>query len=248
MKKFKLRPELSARENLWEACEASCRYILRHKKLRLSTEEWQELLVTMTAATVENFLWHKVHLHKYDRRFDFFSNCYSCAWSVSGGHRIVDKFLDEIRERLNTTSTSLPVGCDEDSTVESLLEDTGRHPLEHAGAAFYEKQSGRMLSESQEEALIRLWECEDSEAEEMGAIRDDAEIQQHRKDILDRLTSSLSYKAKYARSWRIRLKTENPLKYEQLLEKERLRDKKRREAIRNNKDTMGSDDNLHQKG
>ena len=227
MKKFRLRAELSAMENLFEACNAAARYILSHKKLRLSKEEWAELLDIVTLDGVSQFLRIKIGQHTYNRKYDFFSNAYSAVYSVSGGKHAVYKYLEEIRHRLNSTSTSLVVGIGDDATVEDLIADTGRHPLEHGGSAMYEKMSGRFYNESREAALNRIWSDEDAENAEGGVIVDRTAIEQHRKDVLKRLHSMRSPKSETVRKWRERQRIEDPEGYKRYLEQERKRSKAR---------------------
>lgn len=225
MKKFKLRAELSAMENLFEACNAAARYILSHKKLRLSKDEWAELLDIVTLDGVDHFLRVKIGQHTYNRDYDFFSNCYSAVWCISGGKHTVDKYLEEIRHRLNSTSTSLQVGGD--STLEELIADSGRHPLEHAQMAMYEKLSGRYYDESREAALNRIWSDEDAENAEAGVIVDRAAIEQHRKDVIKRVRSLRTPKSEAVRKWRARQRVEDPEGYERYKEQERRRSKAR---------------------
>lgn len=236
MKKFKLRAELSAMENLFEACNAAARYILSRKKLKLSKEEWAELLEAVTLEGVLEFLKSKIGRHTYNRDYDFFSNCYSSVWTVTGGKRVVDKYLTEIRNRLNTTSTSMIVGVGDDSTVEDLIADTGRHPLEHGGLAVYENMSGRFYDESREEALNRIWSDEDLENAEGGVIVDHDAQEQHRKAVLDRLRSTRSKSSEKVRNWRARQRVIDPEGYRRYLEQERKRSKERYWRLKAEKD------------
>lgn len=236
MKKFKLRADLSAMENLFEACNAAARYILSHKKLRLSKDEWAELLDIVTLDGVDHFLRIKIGQHTYNRKYDFFSNAYSAVWSVSGGKHTVDRYLEEIRHRLNSTSTSLVVGMGDDSTVEDLIADTGRHPLEHGGVAMYENVSGRYYNESREAALNRIWSDEDAENAEGGVIVDRAVIEQHRKDVLDKLHSMRTPKSEMVRKWRERQRVEDPEGYERYKEQERRRSKARYDRMKAEKE------------
>jgi hypothetical protein len=239
MKKFRLRAELSAMENLFEACNAAARYILSRKKLRLSKEEWAELLDIVTLDGVDQFLRIKIGQHTYNRKYDFFSNAYSAVYSVSGGKHAIYKYLEEIKHRLNSTSTSLVVGVGDDATVEDLIADTGRHPLEHGGAAMYEKMSGRYYSESREAALQRIWSDEDAENAEGGIIVDRVAIEQHRKAVLDRLHSLRTPKSETVRKWRERQRVEDPEGYKRYLEQERKRSKARYDRQKAEKASKG---------
>ena len=209
-KRFVLDPNLSAMENLWNGCQKACYVILAKKRLRLTSEEREELMVAFTASAVASFMANKIRNHGYSHDVDFYANCYSCALSVSGNHRVVDKYLNDIKKRLNTTSTSLPVGVGDDSTVEDLLLDTGHHPLEHDGLFPYNLAPARRRNESQEDALRRVWQDEDLEAEASGLAVDHNEVELHRKAVMDKLKAQRSPKAEYFRNWRHKKEATDP--------------------------------------
>lgn len=138
----------------------------------------------MTIATVENFLYHKIFLKKYDRRFDFWQNVFSCAYSISGGHRIIDKFLDNIKHKLNSTSLSMQIGYDPEDTVENMIADTGVHPLFHGRDSKYVHcVTGRRVGESASDALDRIWAMDDEDMKADGTYHDWLEINAHRAEI-----------------------------------------------------------------
>lgn len=183
-KKFTLKPYLTAYENLWEAATSACTYILNGRHLQLLYEERRELLLDMTVATVENFLYHKIFLKKYDRRFDFWQNVFSCAYSISGGHRIIDKFLNNIKNKLNSTSMSMQIGYDPEDTVENLIADTGQHPLFYGRCSQYVHcVTGRSRGESASDALNRIWALDDEDMKADGTYHDWLEINAHRSEI-----------------------------------------------------------------
>lgn len=223
-------------ENLFEACNAAARYILSHKKLRLSKEEWAELIDSVTLDAVDHFLRIKIGRHTYNRKYDFFSNAYSSVWCISGGKHTVGKYLVEIKNRLNSTSTSMVVGMGDDATVEDLIADTGRHPLEHDQIAMYSKMSGRYYDESREAALNRIWADEDAENAEGGVIVDRVVIEQHRKDVIKRVRSLRTPKSELVRRWRERQRVEDPEGYERYKEQERKRSKARYDRLKAEKE------------
>lgn len=183
-KKFTLKPYLTAYENLWEAATSACTYILNGRHLQLLYEERQELLLEMTIATVENFLYHKIFLKKYDRNYDFWSNVHSSAWSIAGGHRIIDKFLDNIKNKLNSTSLSMQIGYDPEDTVENLIADTGVHPLYYGrNSQYVHTVTGRSRGESASDALNRIWTMDDEDMKADGCYHDWLEINAHRSEI-----------------------------------------------------------------
>lgn len=138
----------------------------------------------MTIATVENFLYHKIFLKKYDRRFDFWQNVFSCAWSITGAHRIIDKYLENIKRKLNSTSLSMQIGHDAEDTVENLIADTGVHPLFHGRDSKYvHSVTGRRPGESATAALDRIWALDDADRIADGTYHDWLEINAHRSEV-----------------------------------------------------------------
>lgn len=226
-KRFVLDPNLSAMENLWNGCQKACYVILAKKRLRLTSEERDDLMATFTAEAVASFMTNKIRNHGYCHDVDFYANCYSCALSVSGSNRVIDKYLKDIKKRLNTTSTSMQVGLDEDSTVESLLEDTGRHPLEHDGLFPYNLSTARYKHETNEEALRRIWQDEDLEAEASGLAVDHNAVELHRKAILKNINDKYP-KAEYLRRYRAKKRATDPEWYER--DKARRREQYRAKA------------------
>lgn len=228
-KRFALDPNLSAMENLWNGCQKACYVILAKKRLRLTSEERDELMVAFTSEAVASFMANKIRNHGYCHDVDFYANCYSCALSVSGNHRVVDKYLNDIKKRLNTTSISLQVGMDEEATVEAMLEDTGHHPLEHDGIFPYNLTTSRQRNESQEDALRRVWQDEDMEAEASGLAVDHNEVELHRKAILKRLKDKYP-KAEYLRRWRAKKRETDPEWYERVKARQRSYDRAKAQA------------------
>lgn len=138
----------------------------------------------MTIATVENFLYHKIFLKKYDRNYDFWSNVHSSAWSIAGGHRIIDKYLDNIKNKLNSTSLSMQIGYDPEDTVENLIADTGQHPLFYGRDSKYvHSVTGRHVGESATAALDRIWALDDEDMKADGTYHDWLEIKAHRAEV-----------------------------------------------------------------
>jgi hypothetical protein len=99
---------------------------------------------------------------------------------------------------------------DEEATVEALLEDTGRHPLEHDGVFPYNLAPARRRTETVEEALQRVWQDQDMEAEASGLAVDHNEVELHRKAVMDKLKAQRSPKAEYFRNWRHQKEATDP--------------------------------------
>ena len=185
-KRFQLDPNETAMENLWRAADYATRYNLSRKRLRITDEEWKELQCRLALATVLYFL-DRLRRGKYDRSVPFFVNVLGCCRASS---YTVTKFLGEIREKLNLTSTDMEVGnSDTPGTLGDFMPDTGIHPLFHrvASTARYAKEI--KARESPEEALNRLWAEEDERLKASGTFVDWQEIQFHRKTILQSLQS-----------------------------------------------------------
>lgn len=110
--KFKLNPNETAAENLWRACSMATEVILRKKPIyrSLDGETLRELRENIKMKTYENFIYHKVMLHKYTKvaangkPLDFFDNVLSACWSVSS-HQ-VDLLCKEMNRRSATTKQS----------------------------------------------------------------------------------------------------------------------------------------------
>ena len=111
--KFKLNPKETAAENLWRACTIATQVILKNSKIykALDHETLQELRENIELKTYENFLYHKVMLHKYTRvaangqPLDFFDNVLSACWSVSSNQ--INMLCKEMNRRSATTKSSI---------------------------------------------------------------------------------------------------------------------------------------------
>lgn len=99
MKTWKLDPEKTARENLWSAATFAAER-LRHKYvkggLRLTGEEWKDVLDDIVLAAVKQFI-GKVNRGDVDMRFSFYQNVYSCVYSFFNVR--LDHFLRTVVKR-----------------------------------------------------------------------------------------------------------------------------------------------------
>lgn len=99
MKTWKLDPEKTARENLWSAAAfaADC---LRQKYvrggLRLTREEWQDVLDDIVLAAVKQFM-NKVNRGEVNTDYSFYQNVYSCVYSFFNVR--LDHFLRTVVKR-----------------------------------------------------------------------------------------------------------------------------------------------------
>lgn len=99
MKVWKLDPEKTARENLWSAATfaSDC---LRHKYvksgLRLTGEEWKDVLDDIVLAAVKQFM-NKVKKGEINMEYSFYQNVYSCVYSFFNVR--LDHFLRTVVKR-----------------------------------------------------------------------------------------------------------------------------------------------------
>lgn len=183
--KFMLDPNETAMENLWRAATYASKYILQHKRLRLSKDKWNELLEILTINTVYFFIKHKVKLHKYCHKVDFFCNVFSACRSVSGTKACIDRYLNTIKRRITDVSTS--VTNDYSEELEASLVDTGVHPLWHRIYSRIHYESVIKRNETAEDALNRIWADEDERLHADGRYHDYNAIKQHRDEVLQRI-------------------------------------------------------------
>lgn len=84
--------------------------------------------------------------------------------------------------------------------------------------------------------LVPKASSEDAENAEGGVIVDRAVIEQHRKDVLDKLHSMRTPKSEMVRKWRERQRVEDPEGYERYKEQERRRSKARYDRMKAEKE------------
>lgn len=99
MKTWNIDPEKTARENLWSAATfaADC---LRQKYvrggLRLTREEWRDVLDDIVLAAVKQFM-NKVNRGEVNMEYSFYQNVYSCVYSFFNVR--LDHFLRVVVKR-----------------------------------------------------------------------------------------------------------------------------------------------------
>ena len=99
-RRFRLRGDRTAQENLWEAVHIAASYFLvkMRGRVNLTRDEWNELFDELKLRTVMHFLENKVRQKKYCRKVSFISNVYSSCWSVS--YRVLDSYLATVRHKI----------------------------------------------------------------------------------------------------------------------------------------------------
>lgn len=185
-RRWKINPEMTAMENLYDAANTACRYMLSRSKVQLkSNEERKELLDLCIYKGAEQFLEHYIHGEKkYNRAFTFFENVYGACRSCFG--HVIDYYLREIRRRISTTDH-----------METLAYNQDRHPLRADIKHHYyteitevERKSldyCKMSPMVAEDALQYIWACEDEANEFDHKTIDYAATREHRAQVLKRV-------------------------------------------------------------
>lgn len=99
MKTWQLDPEKTARENLWSAATfAAERLRKKYVKggLRLTGEEWKDVLDDIVLAAVKQFI-SKVNRGEVNMEYSFYQNVYSCVYSFFNVR--LDHFLRTVVKR-----------------------------------------------------------------------------------------------------------------------------------------------------
>lgn len=129
MKTWKLDPEKTARENLWSAAifAANCFHRKYVKSgLRLTGEEWQEVLDDIVLAAVSAFM-NKVNRGDLNMEYSFYQNVYSCVYSVFSIR--LDRFLrNVVKRKIDNIDRLEPEHA-------QFLVDTAKQPMYMSGQA-----------------------------------------------------------------------------------------------------------------
>lgn len=100
--RFKLDPNLSAKENLWNAARLATVLVMkRNHWYGLDDESRQELFDEIMVNAVVDFMYHKIRLHKYNREFSFLQNVISSAWSASSS--TASRFFKHVVEKRHSS-------------------------------------------------------------------------------------------------------------------------------------------------
>ena len=129
MKVWNIDPEKTARENLWSAATfaADC---LRQKYvrggLRLSGEEWKDVLDDIVLAAVKQFM-NKVNRGEVNMEYSFYQNVYSCVYSFFNVR--LDHFLRTVvKRKIENIDRFEPEQA-------QFLVDTAKKPMYMSGKA-----------------------------------------------------------------------------------------------------------------
>lgn len=127
MKTWNIDPEKTARENLWSAATfAAERLRQKYVKggLRLTREEWEEVLGDIVLAAVRAFM-NKVNRGDVNMEYSFYQNVYSCVYSVFSLR--LDHFLRTVVKRKIDNIDRL------EPEQAQFLVDTARKPMYISG-------------------------------------------------------------------------------------------------------------------
>lgn len=185
-RRWKIDPNKTAMENVYDAANTACRYILSKSKVQLkSNDERKELLDLCIYKGVEMFLDHYIHGEKkFNRSFTFFQNVYGACYSCSS--HMVDFYLTSIKRRLSTTDKMETISYDQDCHP---LRTDSKHD-KRAVLTAIERQSldcKRMSMVVAEDALKYIWACEDEANEFDHKTIDYAATHEHRAQVLKRV-------------------------------------------------------------
>lgn len=127
MKTWNIDPEKTARENLWSAATfAADGFRRKYVKagMKLSGDEWQEVLDDIVLAAVRAFM-GKVNRGDVNMEYSFYQNVYSCVYSVFNLR--LDHFLRNVVKRKMDNIDSL------DPEHAQFLVDTAKKPMYVSG-------------------------------------------------------------------------------------------------------------------
>lgn len=121
-KKFKLRADWTAQQNLWEAAKVATVCILRRYNVYNKAEERKELFDDIMLRGVQNFMNEKVMNHKYDRNYTFLQNVTSSVWQSAGF--LIDKYLSMTRRRISALPLDAEVKNYPGHSIAETVPDT----------------------------------------------------------------------------------------------------------------------------
>lgn len=129
MKTWNIDPEKTARENLWSAAAFAAERLRRkyvRAGMRLTGEEWQEVLDDIVLAAVRSFM-NKVKRGEVNTEYhySFYQQVYSCVYSVF--HLRLDHFLRTVVKRKIESIDRM-----EPETAQFLV-DTAKKPMYVSG-------------------------------------------------------------------------------------------------------------------
>lgn len=123
-----LDPNLSPMENAWRVVNICASVWLAKFKIWASEkEDVEDLEQTARFMTMQELV-RRVRKKKYNRKYSFYLNCRSCAYSIML-HRVVEPWVAHIRERDSMLDGHAPAGlkCDENFTLYDVISMNRQH-------------------------------------------------------------------------------------------------------------------------
>lgn len=181
--RYKLDPNKSAIDNLWDCARVAAKVLLRKYHIRsIIDDKYIDLYDELVMQTVVNFMYLKIRQHDYDRRFDFFSNVYSAAWSC----QVLKKHFEA--EKLSDNVVPLTLEDSEGGSLEATLASSSKHSLDIDNSDKRVKEPHKYSTNTAlykaEDDLNMLWAMDDLESD---GTEDKLEIAEHREAIMRRV-------------------------------------------------------------
>lgn len=124
-----LDPELSPMQNAWRVVDICASVWLSKFKVWATEKEDMEDLEQMARMMTMKELVRRVRKKKYNRKYSFYLNCRSCAYSIML-HRVIDPWVAHIKEReamLDGHSPASLQKCDENFTLYDVVSSKRQH-------------------------------------------------------------------------------------------------------------------------
>ena len=124
-----LLPELSPMENAWRVVDICAAVWLSKFKVWASEKEDMEDLEQAARFMTMQELVRRVRKKKYNRKYSFYLNVRSCAYSIML-HRVIDPWVAHIKERDNMLDGNGPASlskCDENFTLYDVISMNRQH-------------------------------------------------------------------------------------------------------------------------
>lgn len=204
-KRFQLRADETAQENLWRAANIAARYIVGKTKLYNVDDERDEIIESVTLRTVQDFMRIKIGEHEYNRAHPFFDNVYSSCWSCA--HHIIDMYIRQKKRDISNKSLDESIGVESLTYADVLSDDYERHlanyiskynraVLDGCDKAVIGMHRSSNFKAYAEAALKQLWTVDDEEAAYECKVRDEAAVREHREAVLQRVRDFVNSKSK----------------------------------------------------
>lgn len=124
-----LDPNLSPMQNAWRVVNICASvWLAKFKVWASEKEDIEDLEQTARFMTMQELI-RRVRKKKYNRKYSFYLNCRSCAYSIML-HRVIDPWVAHIKERdamLDGNSPASLQKCDENFTLYDAMSTKRQH-------------------------------------------------------------------------------------------------------------------------